>query len=131
MASSSKPLPAAGWAPLDREEKMIPETAATLMAIAKLGAIGLPIFSGYAADAVAVRLADAGAKALVTADGFYRRGKIVDITYEGADEGIDRLSRKYIGRDYPWRVPGRRRVQFKVQPTSIYGFDRDPIPEDK
>src|SRR5262249_19319608 len=34
-----------------------------------------PIFSGYGAEAVASRLIDSGAKVLVTADGFYRRGK--------------------------------------------------------
>jgi acetyl-CoA synthetase len=64
---------------------MIPETAATLMAVAKIGAVGLPIFSGYAADAVAVRLVDAEAKALVTADGCYRRGKVVNMK-QVADE---------------------------------------------
>ena len=43
---------------------MIPETVAALFAVAKLGAVFLPIFSGYGADAVAVRLDDAGAVAL-------------------------------------------------------------------
>ena len=41
---------------------MVPETAAALLAIAKLGAVSLPIFSGYAADAVAIRLSDAGSQ---------------------------------------------------------------------
>src|SRR3954463_14443638 len=58
---------------------MIPETAAALLAVAKIGAVGLPIFSGYAAEAVAVRLSDASAKALITADGCYRRGKVVNM----------------------------------------------------
>jgi acetyl-CoA synthetase len=58
---------------------MVPETVAALFAIAKLGAIFLPIFSGYAADAVAVRLADADAVALITADGFRRRGRAIDM----------------------------------------------------
>ena len=53
---------------------MAPETVAATLACAKLGAVYLPIFSGYAADAVATRLADAEAKVLVTADGFLRRG---------------------------------------------------------
>ena len=56
---------------------MLPETVATVMAVAKLGAIFLPIFSGYGADAVAVRLEEGEAKALVTADGTTRRGKVV------------------------------------------------------
>src|SRR6185295_11080363 len=58
---------------------MVPETPAAFFAIAKIGAVALLIFSGYGADAVAVRLADAGAKAIVTVDGFYRRGKVVEM----------------------------------------------------
>ena len=56
---------------------MVPETVAALFAIAKLGAIFLPIFSGYGADAVAIRLQDAQAVAVVTAAAFTRRGKLV------------------------------------------------------
>jgi len=58
---------------------MVPETAAAFFAIAKVGAISLPIFSGYAADAVAIRLADAEAKAIITVDGCYRRGKVIEL----------------------------------------------------
>ena len=43
---------------------MMPETVAALFAVAKLGAVFLPIFSGYGAEAVAVRLDDADAVAL-------------------------------------------------------------------
>jgi acetyl-CoA synthetase len=67
---------------------MAPETVAATLACAKLGAIYLPIFSGYAADAVATRLRDANAKALITADGFYRRGGTVNMK-EVADEAAD------------------------------------------
>ena len=56
---------------------MIPETAIAALAIARIGAILVPIFSGYGAEAVATRLKDAGAKLLVTADGFFRRGRPV------------------------------------------------------
>ena len=66
---------------------MIPETVAALFAIAKLGAIFLPIFSGYGADAVAVRLQDANAVAVVTADGFTRRSKVVPMK-EVADAAV-------------------------------------------
>lgn len=58
---------------------MTPEIVVALLAIAKIGGIILPLFSGYGAGAVASRLVDAGAKALFTADGFFRRGKIVPI----------------------------------------------------
>jgi acetyl-CoA synthetase len=58
---------------------MLPETVAALLAITQLGAIFLPLFSGYGAEAIATRLNDAEAKALVTADGFLRRGSVVDM----------------------------------------------------
>ncbi len=58
---------------------MTPEIVAALLAIAKIGGVILPLFSGYGAGAVATRLSDAGAKAIVTSDGLYRRGKAVAI----------------------------------------------------
>ena len=56
---------------------MTPEIVVALLAIAKIGAVILPLFSGYGSGAVASRLNDAGAKALITADGVFRRGKPV------------------------------------------------------
>jgi acetyl-CoA synthetase len=66
---------------------MIPEVVAATLACGKLGAIYTPIFSGYGADAVASRLVDSSAKVLVTADGFYRRGKVVPMK-ETADAAL-------------------------------------------
>src|SRR5256886_10854542 len=56
---------------------MTPEIVVAMLAIIKIGGIFLPLFSGFGAQAVASRLADAEAKALFTADGFYRRGRAV------------------------------------------------------
>ncbi len=56
---------------------MLSETVVAAMAVASIGAIFLPVFSGYGAEAIAVRLEDAGAKALLCADGFWRRGRAV------------------------------------------------------
>ncbi|MEX2293544.1 MAG: AMP-binding protein [Acidimicrobiales bacterium] len=56
---------------------LLPETVAAVLAVAKLGAVFVPVFSGYGADAVRVRLEDAAAVALITADGFPRRTKVV------------------------------------------------------
>jgi acetyl-CoA synthetase len=58
---------------------MTPEIVVALLAIAKIGGIILPLFSGYGAGAIVSRLADAGAKALFTADGTFRRGKPVEM----------------------------------------------------
>jgi len=66
---------------------MAPETVAATLACAKLGAIYLPLFSGYGADAVATRLRDAGCTVLITADGTTRRGKVVPMK-ETADEAV-------------------------------------------
>ncbi|HEX9787679.1 MAG TPA: AMP-binding protein [Candidatus Binatia bacterium] len=56
---------------------MVPQIAVGLFAIVKIGAIVLPLFSGYGADALSTRLNDADAKAILTCDGFHRRGRIV------------------------------------------------------
>ncbi len=66
---------------------MIPELAIAFLAIIKIGGIILPLFSGYGPTAVATRLEDADAKALVTADGMLRRGKVVDMK-SLADEAL-------------------------------------------
>lgn len=58
---------------------MVPEIVVALLAIAKIGGVILPLFSGYGVDAVVTRLQDADAKALFTADGFPRRGKAVEM----------------------------------------------------
>ncbi len=58
---------------------MLPETVVTLFAAMKIGAAALPIFSGYSPPAAAERLRDSGAKVLVTADGFYRRGRKIEL----------------------------------------------------
>jgi acetyl-CoA synthetase len=56
---------------------MVPEIVIALLAIAKIGGVILPLFSGYGSGAIASRLADAEAKAVFTADGQFRRGKPV------------------------------------------------------
>ncbi|HRW50980.1 MAG TPA: AMP-binding protein, partial [Caldilinea sp.] len=56
---------------------MIPELAIAFLAIIKIGGVILPLFSGYGPGAVVARLADAEAKAIVTADGLLRRGGAV------------------------------------------------------
>ena len=66
---------------------MVPEAVAAMYAIAKIGAIYLPVFSGFGAPSIATRLQDANAKALFTADGFYRRGTKVAMKTT-ADEAV-------------------------------------------
>jgi acetyl-CoA synthetase len=56
---------------------MIPETVVLFLAVARLGAVACPLFSGYGAGAIVTRLADCEAKVLCAADGMIRRGKLV------------------------------------------------------
>jgi acetyl-CoA synthetase len=58
------------------------EAATLLLATAWVGAIAIPIFSGYAAEAASVRLKDAEAKLLAVQDGFFRRGRRVELLLE-------------------------------------------------
>jgi acetyl-CoA synthetase len=66
---------------------MCPELIVAFFAVIKIGAVILPLFSGYGADAVTMRLQDSDATALVTADGFWRRGQPVAMK-PVADEAV-------------------------------------------
>ena len=48
------------------------------------------------------------------------RGRVVNVTTEGADRLIDELAKKYIGEDtYPFRQPGEVRLTIKIAPEKI------------
>ncbi|PSQ32522.1 acetyl-CoA synthetase, partial [Halobacteriales archaeon QS_9_70_65] len=66
---------------------MVPEVISILYGCFKLGAVAVPIFSGFGVDATATRIEDPEADVLFTADGFYRRGDQVTLK-DPADEAI-------------------------------------------
>lgn len=66
---------------------MTPELVVAFLAVAKIGGVILPLFSGYGAQALATRLADGGAKALFAANGLMRRGVAVPMK-PTADEAL-------------------------------------------
>ncbi|MFQ5910069.1 MAG: acetate--CoA ligase [Thermoplasmata archaeon] len=68
----------------------VPEILAVLYAAQKIGAICIPIFSGFGSSALASRLENAESKILFTADGSYRRGKHVHIKRQ-ADEAARKV----------------------------------------
>src|SRR5260221_1141996 len=91
---------------------MIPETVAATLACGKLGAIFMPVFSGYGAEAVATRLQDSGASVVITADGFTRRGKpvamkvVADSAVTGAPSVGHVLVVRRLGGETPWLAGG-------------------------
>ncbi len=109
------------------------ECAIATLAVSRIGAIYIPIFSGFGPEAVATRLIDCEAVALITADGFPRRGSIVPMK-DTADEALRRVPsvrhvivHRRTGARVPWTA-GRDRwwhdivsagpVEGPVEPTS-------------
>ena len=107
---------------------MIPETVVSLLAINRLGAIAVPVFSGYGIDAITSRMEAVGAKALITCDGFPRRGKSFDTLTVAARAVVNVASIKGVvvversprtaepqeepPRDHPDRRRGHKRHEY-------------------
>ena len=66
---------------------MIPELPVAMLATTRLGGIHSVVFSGFSPQALADRIVDAKAKVLVTVDGFYRRGRVINLK-ENADQAV-------------------------------------------
>jgi acetyl-CoA synthetase len=87
---------------------MVPEVASILYGCFEVGAIAVPIFSGFGIDATATRIEDAECSVLFTGDGFYRRGSEIRLK-EDADEAIDQAGHvehtvvyDRLDADVPW-----------------------------
>jgi acetyl-CoA synthetase len=68
---------------------MVPEVAVAMLACARIGATHSVVFGGFSADAVADRNNDAQARLLITADGGWRRGKVVPLK-DNVDVALER-----------------------------------------
>jgi acetyl-CoA synthetase len=122
-----------GVAPGDRVAlfmPMCPELIVAFLAIAKAGAVILPLFSGYGSDAVATRLRDAEASLLITVDGFMRRGQRVavrptaDEAVKGAPSVRHTLVLPLLGGEGDWHDRMRRQPDvFETVRTSA----EDPV----
>ncbi len=66
---------------------MIPEIAIAMLACTRIGAIHTVVFGGFSADALRDRILDLGAKLVVTADGGWRRGKVIELK-DAVDEAV-------------------------------------------
>ena len=68
---------------------MVPELAIAVLACARIGATHSVIFGGFSATAIADRVTDAGAVAVITCDGAWRRGKVLPLKPQ-VDEALAR-----------------------------------------
>ncbi len=74
---------------------MIPETLISMLACARIGAAHSVVFSAFSSKALQARLQDNTAEVLITSDGYFRRGKIIDLK-SAADEGAKETNIKKI-----------------------------------
>jgi len=58
---------------------MVPEAAIAMLGCARIGAVHSVVFGGFSSESIKDRLQDSGATAVITADGGYRRGKVVPL----------------------------------------------------
>ena len=79
---------------------LIPEASIAMLACARIGAIHSIVFGGFSAESIKDRIADCGAKVVVTADGGYRRGQIVSLkqNVDHALEGNKSVNRVIVFR---------------------------------
>lgn len=108
-------LRALGFRAGDAAAVMMPmtvEVVVAMLAVIRAGGVFVPLFSGFGAEAAATRLSDSGATWLVTADGSWRRGKLVEIcpVAEAAASRVGRAVRlvvlERLGGAATVRVPG-------------------------
>ena len=66
---------------------MVPELPVTMLACARLGVIHSVVFGGFSGNACGERIADSGSRVLITIDGYYRSGKLLDHKVK-ADEAV-------------------------------------------
>ena len=87
MASLAGAIAARGVGPGDRVALLLglDDGVRAFLAIARLGAIAVPIFSGFGPGAVAARLVDCGCRLLITSAGTERRGRPIDLVRTAAD----------------------------------------------
>jgi acetyl-CoA synthetase len=113
---------------------MTPEVAVSVLATVKIGAVIIPLFSGYGAEAIASRLRDGEAKVVICADGFYRRGQVVPMK-----ETLDRalvtcpsvskvIVHRRVMREIPWNHARDRvwDVLLEDEPDRAHTHELDP-----
>jgi acetyl-CoA synthetase len=88
---------------------MVPELPVTMLACARLGVVHSQVFGGFSGNACGTRIADSGSRFLITMDGYYRSGDLVDHKVK-ADEAVAEAGRQgqEVDKVLVWRrYPGR------------------------
>ncbi|HEY2175723.1 MAG TPA: AMP-binding protein [Mycobacteriales bacterium] len=111
---------------------MAPEAVVAMYAVASIGAMVVPLFSGFAPNAIASRLQDADAKAVITADGTTRRRRTVllkpqldealkacpDVEVVAVVDNIGEAVTLEPGRDVEWAELLAADPDLEIEPTS-------------
>jgi acetyl-CoA synthetase len=120
---------------------MVPELPITMLACARLGVIHSEVFGGFSGEACGIRVADSGSRVLITMDGYYRSGKLIDhkanadIAAAVAGQNGQKLNKILVwrrlrdrsatstpmvaGRDYDLREVMKEFAAGKVSPVSM------------
>jgi acetyl-CoA synthetase len=85
---------------------MVPEAVVTMLACARLGVIHSQVFGGFSGNACGTRIADSGSDVLITMDGYYRAGGMIDHKVK-ADEAVAEAQRQ--GQDVDKVLVWRRK----------------------
>jgi len=72
---------------------MVPELPVTMLACARLGIIHSQVFGGFSGNACGTRIADSASRVLITMDGYYRGGQLIDHK-EKADEALEEAAKQ-------------------------------------
>ena len=107
LAASLSALGLKSGDPIGLHMSMTPDTIAAFLAIARIGGIILPLFSGFGAAAIEARLNDAQAVAVVASDGCWRRGQWVAMksTLDAAAEEVASLRQIVVFRSGDGSAP--------------------------
>jgi acetyl-CoA synthetase len=100
---------------------MVPELPVTMLACARLGVIHSQVFGGFSGNACGTRIADSGSRVLITMDGYYRAGGLIDHKVK-ADEAVAEAAKQgqEVDKVLVWR---RHPGQYASETPMVDGRD--------
>jgi 4-hydroxybutyrate---CoA ligase (AMP-forming) len=111
---------------------MVPEAMVSMLSVAMIGAVHSVVFSGFGVGALAERIRDSGSRLVVTADGMFRRGKVIELK-RIVDEAVEQAGtvekvvvvRRVGLKDVPMRE-GRDHWYHELVSRPVNGRDAEP-----